>query len=82
MGVVGGRDIEGWPYFLRAESLVRLLEACTEGSHAVEASGPGQGVLPEADLNLFNLFTSWGEISSFLNPTDQTTSVQGRWWTS
>lgn len=40
---------------LKAESLLGLLEAGTEGSHAAEAGGPGHGVLPEADLNLFNL---------------------------
>lgn len=72
----------GWPCLLRAESLLGLLEAGTEGSHAAEAGGPGQGVLPEADLNLFNLFASWGKISSFLNPTDQNTGVYGRWWAS
>lgn len=70
-----GGDLEGW-MALFAESLVGLLEAITEGSPVVETGGPGQGVLPEADLNLnlFILFASWGEISS-LNRTDQNTSV-------
>lgn len=33
----------------------------------VETYGPGHRVLPEAGLNLFNHFASWGEISSLLN---------------